>query len=393
MCRNYPFTRCIGKLCPHQSAYADSFPRGGSLSIEFKVIYMTTTMNRLPVSTWNPLGVNYATASAALPAVPAAGWAKAEALSPALPAGVTAPAAADFGSFAVSGMGAETDAWLAANANLVNHLAVTGTADAPVVFETALDADHPHALTYLTIDAAAGSSLTVVQVVRGDAEGGVSANLTRIRAAEGAHVVLVQVQLLGNRARRWNAVAIEQGTSARVEQVRIELGGSVVACGARTLLNHNKCEYDLDAVYFGHSNDVLDFNDVSVHTGRDTLCEMHTAGVLTGSADKILRGTVDFQRGAKRGVGHESEDVLLFSPSARNRTAPLILCGEEEVEGQHAASVGRLDENKLYYLRSQARRLMVDARFAPAIDKIPLDSLQDEVRENVARRLNDELDG
>lgn len=84
--------------------------------------------------------------------------------------------------------------------------------------------DHPHALTYLTIDAAAGSSLTVVQVVRGDAEGGVSANLTRIRAAEGAHVVLVQVQLLGNRARRWNAVAIEQGTSARVEQVRIELG-------------------------------------------------------------------------------------------------------------------------------------------------------------------------
>ena len=292
-------------------------------------------------------------------------------------------------------MGAETDAWLAANANLANHLAVTGTADAPVVFETALDADHPHALTYLTIDAAAGSSLTVVQVVRGDAEGGVSANLTRIRAAEGAHVVLVQVQLLGNRARRWNAVAIEQGTSARVEQVRIELGGSVVACGARTLLNHNKCEYDLDAVYFGHSNDVLDFNDVSVHTGRDTLCEMHTAGVLTGSADKILRGTVDFQRG----VGHESEDVLLFSPSARNRTAPLILCGEEEVEGQHAASVGRLDENKLYYLRSrglseaQARRLMVDARFAPAIDKIPLDSLQDEVRENVARRLNDELDG
>ena len=238
-----------------------------------------------------------------------------------------------------------------------------------------------------------------MQVLRGDAEDGVAASLVRINAAEDAHVKLVQVQLLGNRARRWNAVAIEQGTSARVEQVRIELGGSVVACGARTLLNHNKCEYDLDAVYFGHSNDVLDFNDVSVHTGKDTLCEMHTAGVLTGSADKILRGTVDFQRGAKRGVGHESEDVLLFSPNARNRTAPLILCGEEEVEGQHAASVGRLDENKLYYLRSrglseaQARRLMVDARFAPAIDKIPLESLQDEVRENVAGRLNDELDG
>ena len=61
---------------------------------------MNSTMNRLPVSTWNPLGVNYAPASAALPGVPAGGWAKAAALSPALPAGVTAPAEADFAHFA-----------------------------------------------------------------------------------------------------------------------------------------------------------------------------------------------------------------------------------------------------------------------------------------------------
>ena len=82
--------------------------------------------------------------------------------------------------------------------------------------------------------------------------------------------------------------------------------------------------------------DSLEENDVVV-------CDLY---------DKILRGTIDFRRGAKRGVGHESEDVLLSSPHARNRTAPLILCGEEEVEGQHAASIGRLDEAKLYYLRS-----------------------------------------
>ena len=226
------------------------------------------------------------------------------------------------------------------------------------------------------------------------------AGCVEIFVGEGAHVKLVQVQLLGNNASRWGAVAIQQAASSRVEQVRIELGGKVSVCGTRTLQDHNKSEYDLDAVYFGRDNDVLDYNDVSVQIGKDTLCEMHTAGVLTGNADKILRGTVDFRRGAKRGVGHESEDVLMFSPTARNRTAPLILCGEEEVEGQHAASVGRLDESKLYYLRSrglsesQARRLMVDARFAPAIEKIPLEELRTEVRETVARRLDDEqLDG
>ena len=353
-----------------------------------------TNMNRLPVPTWNQCGVNTAPAAAALPENPG-DWGKAN-FAVTLPAGV-GESEEEFTTFAESGMGAEMDAFVLENATVRHVLTVAEgvTAAEPAVFAFTLDAAHPNALSVLDVDAKANASVTLVQVVRGDAENGVAASLVRIRAAEGAQVKLVQVQMLGDRVRRWNAVAIEEGTGAKVEQVRIELGGSVSACGTRALLDHAKAEYDLDAVYFGGRDAVLDFNDVSVHTAKDTLCEMHTAGVLTGNASKILRGTIDFRRGAKRGVGHESEDVLLFSPTARNRTAPLILCGEEEVEGQHAASIGRLDEEKLYYLRSrglseaQARRLMVDARFAPAMDKIPVDTLREEVQAEAARRLDE----
>ncbi len=354
----------------------------------------TTNMNRLPVPTWNQCGVNAAPDAAALPETPG-DWGEAD-LAVTLPGGV-GESEEEFTEFAESGMGPEADAFLLENATIRNALTVAENVkvEQPAVFEFTLDAAHPNSLSLLDVDAKAGSDLTLVQVLRGDAENGVAAGLVRIRAGEGAHVKLVQVQMLGSRARRWGAVAIEEGKGAKVEQVRVELGGSVSACGARALLDDPKSEYDLDAVYFGGGDAVLDYNDVSVHTAKDTLCEMHTAGVLTDNASKILRGTIDFRRGAKRGVGHESEDVLLFSPTARNRTAPLILCGEEEVEGQHAASIGRLDEGKLYYLRSrglseaQARRLMVDARFAPALDKIPQEALREEVRAEAARRLDD----
>lgn len=355
-------------------------------------------MNCLPVPTWNRCGVNHAPAAAVLPEVSGDDWGEAN-IAFTLPAGV-GEAETDFAAFSESGMGAQTDTWLLENATVRHALTVAEhtKVNEPALFEATLDAAHPNALSILSVDAGADSELTVVQVVRGDAENGIAASLTRIRAGENAHVKLVQVQLLGDKARRWNAVAIEEEKNAHVEQVRIELGGLLSACGAKAQLSASKSEYDLDAVYFGSGSAVLDYNDVSVHTAKDTLCEMHTAGVLTGHADKILRGTIDFRRGAKRGVGHESEDVLLFSPDARNRTAPLILCGEEEVEGQHAASIGRLDEEKLYYLRSrglseaQARRLMVDARFAPALDKIPLETLRDEVRAEAARRLDNDAE-
>ena len=356
-----------------------------------------TNLNRLPVPTWNQCGVNTAPAAAALPENPG-DWGEAE-FAVTLPAGV-GESETEFTAFAESGMGAELDAFVLQNATVRHALTVAEntTVAEPAVFEFTLDAAHPNALSVLDVDARADSSVTLVQVLRGDADSGVAASLVRIRAGENAHVKLVQVQLLGSHARRWNAVAVEEAASARVEQVRVELGGSLSACGTRAMLDHAKAEYDLDAVYYGGKEAVLDYNDVSVHTATDTLCELHTAGVLTGHASKILRGTIDFRRGAKRGVGHESEDVLLFSPDARNRTAPLILCGEEEVEGQHAASIGRLDEEKLYYLRSrglseaQARRLMVDARFAPALDQIPLPELRAEVAAETARRLDDDAE-
>ena len=354
---------------------------------------MNTTLNRLPVPTWNRLGVNFAPAAAALPAVPDGGWGAAQVAESPLPAGVCA-AAPDFADFSASGVGADADAWVRQNANFVRHIAVNEAVSAPLLYETTLDAAHPAAVEYLTVDAAAHTRLTVVQVLRGDAENGAAAQLTRIRAGQGAVVTLVQVQLLGSRVRRWNAVAAETAQGGKVEQVRLELGGARTVCGTRAFLHSRHAAYELTAAYYGSGRQLLDFNDVSVHTAKDTVCEMHTAGVLTDEADKILRGTVDFQRGAVNGIGHESEDVLLFDPRVRNRTAPLILCGEERVEGQHAASVGRLDEAKLYYLRSrglsaaQARRLMVDARFAPAIEKLPGEALRQEVRHFVAERLD-----
>ena len=177
-----------------------------------------TNMNRLPVPTWNQCGVNAAPKAAALPEL-SGDWGDAN-FAVTLPAGV-GESEEEFSNFAESGMGAEADAFLLENATVRHALTVAeGAAVAePAVFEFTLDAAHPGALSVLDVDAKANSSLTLVQVLRGDAENGAATNLVRIRAAEGAHVKLVQIQMLGSRARRWDAVAVEEGTGAKVERI------------------------------------------------------------------------------------------------------------------------------------------------------------------------------
>ena len=114
---------------------------------------MNTTLNRLPVPTWNRLGVNAAPAAAALPAAPIGSVNTAQVIESPLPTGVCT-AAPDFADFAASGVGSDADAWILQNANFVRHIAVNETVSAPLVYETTLDDAHPITVGYLTVAAA-----------------------------------------------------------------------------------------------------------------------------------------------------------------------------------------------------------------------------------------------
>ena len=80
---------------------------------------------------------------------------------------------------------------------------------------------------------------------------------------------------------------------------------------------------------------------------------MNADGVLQDRSAKLFRGTIDFQQGAAGSKGDEKEDVLLLGEDVVNRTIPLILCAEEDVEGNHGASIGQLDEDILFYMNSR----------------------------------------
>ena len=72
---------------------------------------------------------------------------------------------------------------------------------------------------------------------------------------------------------------------------------------------------------------------------------------------------------------------------------PLMLATEDEVDGHHTVSIGRLDEEKIFYLmsrgldKSEAERLIVEAAFNPVIEKLSDETLRAQLRENLQQRL------
>ncbi len=118
-------------------------------------------------------------------------------------------------------------------------------------------------------------------------------------------------------------------------------------------LNEDKADFKYDMGYFGQGDNLLDYNLVVNHFGKNTNCDIKVNGALKDKSQKVFRGTIDFKKGASGSVGAENETVLMLGEDVVNKTVPVILCSEEEVSGTHGASIGELDEETLFYFESR----------------------------------------
>lgn len=134
------------------------------------------------------------------------------------------------------------------------------------------------------------------------------------------------------------------------------------------------------------------FYDVRFH-GLFSQGFVKADGALFDHSVKRFRGTLDFLEGARGAVGDETETAVLMSDDVRSIAVPLLLCHEEAVQGNHAASAGRLDENLVFYLMSRglsrrdAEAMIIASRIVPTLDAIPDERLRDELQQAVYARM------
>lgn len=202
---------------------------------------------------------------------------------------------------------------------------------------------------------------------------------------EGA--LLRLIQLTGDGGENVNTVRVTCGEQARFEWYRVILGGGPVYDQCTAELAGDGSSFTAEIGYRLSGENLLDMNVEAIHLGRRTKSAISASGVMSGESRKILRGTIDLRKGCKGSEGNEMEEVLLLDPRVRNRSVPVILCAEEDVVGNHGASIGRLDEGLSYYLQTrgmtpeEVERMMARARLEAVIRKIPEEAVRNRLLE------------
>lgn len=204
-----------------------------------------------------------------------------------------------------------------------------------------------------------------------------SAALTRIVVEAGAKLHLIEMLGVNEGQQHLESVGLEIHQDAAVDVKQYALGGSTIGLGLTANLVGAQARLDLNNRYHATHEETLDINHLVRMRGTSTRALLTESGVLNEAAKKTLRATIDLVRGAKDAQGNEIETVMILGDDVVNKTMPAILCDEDDVAGNHGATIGSVSPEQLDYLAARglshqaAEQMIIRALFEDAIINAP----------------------
>ena len=191
--------------------------------------------------------------------------------------------------------------------------------------------------------------------------------LSHVQLAQGASLTHARVQNDNDRATALLRTDAVLGQDAEYRRVDLELGAALSRHELNVRLEGDNARLVANGVLLAGGKRHVDTRLGIEHAARDTSCELTWRGLGTGRGRVVFHGGILIREGADGSDAMLSNKNLLLSEDAEIDTQPVLEIHADEVKAAHGATVGRLDANALFYLRSrglpedQAQQLLTAA--------------------------------
>jgi Fe-S cluster assembly protein SufD len=247
------------------------------------------------------------------------------------------------------------------------------------------------------IVAEAGTRATVIEHYVGADDVTYFTNaVTRIFAAENAVIEHHKLQQESSDAFHVAGIHAIQGRDSRVESHSFTLGAALTRNDITTVFDASGCEATFNGLYLVGGNQHVDNHARIDHRQPNGTSRENYRGVLDGLSHAVFNGKIIVHPGAQKTNAYQVNHNLLLSEGAEIDTKPQLEIHADDVKCNHGATIGRLDETQMFYLRSRgieeiaARNLLVHAFAHDVIDRIRVVSLRTRLEKILLARLPQE---
>ncbi len=215
----------------------------------------------------------------------------------------------------------------------------------------------------------------------------------KLFAHKNVKVNVYLINLLNDKSNHIEAIENELDENSIVNYTIIDFGSKLSVSNYYTNIVGNNASNDLKTIYIGTDKDKKDLNYIVHLNGEKTNIDIDVQGALKDEASKNFKGTIDFKKGCKKAIGNENEYCVLLSDKAKSIALPMLLCTEEDVEGNHSTASGTVDKQKLFYMMSrgisynEAVKLIIRANFNKIIERIKDKDIKNTVIEVLDKKI------
>jgi Fe-S cluster assembly protein SufD len=219
--------------------------------------------------------------------------------------------------------------------------------------------------------------------------------VTEIMAGGSAQLEHLAVQRENQESLHVATVEARQHRDSRVLSHSIALGGRLTRRNINLRFEQPGCDSLLNGLYLADGRQLVDHHTIADHLSAHCQSQELYHGILGGKARGVFNGKIYVRQDAQKTQAKQTNRNLLLSAEATIHTKPQLEILADDVKCTHGATVGQLDEEAVFYLRSrglgeaQARSLLVKAFASDVLNRVRIQGVRPRLEQWLAERLTD----
>jgi len=239
-------------------------------------------------------------------------------------------------------------------------------------------------LSHILIWVDEGASVTYVHEAASPDENGpaLHAGIVEIKVSDNASLRFVELQSWGRHVWNFSHERISVGRDGNLDWIFGAIGSRLTKNFSELDLVGEGATGRMSGFYFTDGNQHLDHDTQQNHLAPHTTSDLLFKGALKGHSRSVWQGMIYVAVGAEKADGYQANRNLVLSPNARADSIPGLEILADDVRCTHGATVGKLEQEPLFYLKSrgipdkEAERLLVEGFFDPIMQRIPYEGVR-----------------
>ena len=251
------------------------------------------------------------------------------------------------------------------------------------------------ALGRVLVVAEQGAHVAIVEQLGSDdlGRGALSVGAAEIFADEGATVIYTQVQRYGRGVAHLSTDRLVAGRDSKITTLYTAFGADLGRVDVQCRMRAPGSHVDMLGLYIADGTQHFDHQTLQDHLAPHASSNLLFKGALNHSGRSVFRGLIRVHPQAQRTDAYQTNRNLILSDKARADSLPNLEIQADDVRCSHAATVGQLDEEEVFYLlsrgipKAEAVRLVVFGFFGEVLEQLPLEEVKQELLRVVERKL------